>query len=81
MDPSIKKDPDRNPGPAPKAPPTPSTGSRRRTSAEAAQAEFLRDLRISIKQMQRGDVQPAREALQELRREFEADDDGSRSDE
>ena len=81
MESSFKKDPDRGLGPAPKAPSTQSTGSRRRTSVEVAQAEFLRDLRISIKQMQRGDVQPANEALQELRREFEADDDGSRSDE
>ena len=63
MDPSFKKVPGRGLGPAPKAPSTQSTGSRRRTSVEVAQAEFLRDLRISIKQMLRGDVQPANEGL------------------
>ena len=45
-----------------------------------AQVEFLDDLRVSLKEMKQGKVQPAREALREIRRELETEDDGNRPD-
>ena len=45
-----------------------------------AQVEFLEDLRVSLKEMKQGKVQPAREALREIRHELEAEDDGNSPD-
>ncbi len=45
-----------------------------------AQAEFLEDLRISLIQMKNGDVMPALEALREIEREIELEENGSRPD-
>ena len=42
-----------------------------------AQAEFMEDLRISLIQMKNGDVMPAREALQQIRLELEAEQNGN----
>lgn len=45
-----------------------------------AQTEFLADLRISLQQMKNGEVMPAREALREIEREIELQENGSRPD-
>ncbi len=45
-----------------------------------AQKELLNDMRVSLKQLKRGEVLPAREALREIRLELEAEDDASNSD-
>ena len=47
------------------------------TSLTEAQIEFLDDLRVSLEQMKQGKVQPARQALREIRLELEAEDDGN----
>lgn len=44
------------------------------------QQELLRDMRVSLKQMRRGETIPAREALREIGLELEAEADASRSD-
>ena len=44
------------------------------------QAEFLEDLRVSLIQMKNGDVMPALEALREIEREIELEENGSRPD-
>ena len=44
------------------------------------QQELLRDMRVSLKQMRRGETIPAREALHEIGLELEAEADASRSD-
>ena len=44
------------------------------------QQELLRDMRVSLKQMKRGETIPAREALHEIGLELEAEADASRSD-
>ena len=44
------------------------------------QQELLRDMRVSLKQMRRGETIPAREALHEIGLELEAETDASRSD-
>ena len=44
------------------------------------QQELLRDMRVSLKQMRRGETIPAREALHEIDLELEAEADASRSD-
>ena len=46
----------------------------------AAQQELLRDMRVSLKQMKRGELLPAREALREIQLELEAEDDANSSD-
>ena len=43
-----------------------------------SQIEFMEDLRAGLLDMKHGRVQPAREALRELRRELEAEDNGNR---
>ncbi len=45
-----------------------------------AQQELLHDMRVSLKQMRRGETLPAREALGEIGLELEAEVDASRSD-
>ena len=45
-----------------------------------AQVEFLEDLRVSLLQMKNGDVMPSREALREIEREIELEENGSRPD-
>lgn len=45
-----------------------------------AQQELLNDMRVSLKQMKRGEILPAREALREIHLELEAEDDANRSD-
>ncbi len=45
-----------------------------------AQIEFLEDLRVSLLQMKNGDVMPALEALREIEREIELEENGSRPD-
>ena len=45
-----------------------------------AQAEFMEDLRVSLIQMKNGDVMPALEALREIEREIELEENGSRTD-
>ena len=45
-----------------------------------AQQELLHDMRVSLKQMRRGETFPAREALREIGLELEAEDDASSSD-
>lgn len=44
------------------------------------QQELLRDMRVSLKQMRRGETIPAREALHEIGLELEAEADASLSD-
>ena len=44
------------------------------------QQELLRDMRVSLKQMRRGETIPAREALHEIGLELEAEANASRSD-
>lgn len=44
------------------------------------QQELLRDMRVSLKQMRRGETIPAREALHEIGLELEAESNASRSD-
>ena len=43
-----------------------------------AQIEFMEDLRASLLDMKHGRVQPARDALSDIRRELEAEDNGNR---
>ncbi len=45
-----------------------------------AQSEFVESLRISLSEMKQGKVQPAREALREIRRELESENNGNRPD-
>ena len=45
-----------------------------------AQVEFMEDLRVSLIQMKNGDVMPALEALREIEREIELEENGSRPD-
>lgn len=45
-----------------------------------AQIEFLDDLRVSLLQMKNGDVMPALEAMHEIEREIELEENGSRPD-
>lgn len=45
-----------------------------------AQKEFMEDLRVSLIQMKNGDVMPALEALREIEREIELEENGSRPD-
>ena len=45
-----------------------------------AQAEFIEDLRVSLIEMKNGDVMPALEALREIEREIELEENGSRPD-
>ena len=45
-----------------------------------AQREFLDDLRVRLIQMKNGDVMPALEALREIEREIELEENGSRPD-
>ena len=44
------------------------------------QKELLNDMRISLRQLKRGDGIPARQALREIWLELEAEDDESNSD-
>ena len=46
----------------------------------AEQQDLLRDMRVSLKQMKRGDLLPARETLREIEQEQEADDNARISD-
>lgn len=69
-----------NPDPSPS---TPAPQPREETDLEElteAQAEFMEDLRISLIQMKNGDVMPALEALREIEREIQLEENGSRSD-
>ena len=59
---------------------TPQTNQLTTPGLTAAQTEFLDDLRVSLNQMQQGNVQQAREALREIRHELNAEDDGNSSD-
>ena len=64
-------------------PAAPVTGQRDETELEPlteAQREFLDDLRVSLIQMKNGDVMPALEALREIEREIELEENGSRPD-
>ncbi len=45
-----------------------------------AQIEFMDDLRASLVQMKNGDVMPALEAMHEIEREIELEENGSRPD-
>ena len=45
-----------------------------------AQIEFMDDLRASLIQMKNGDVLPALEAMHEIEREIELEENGSRPD-
>ena len=56
---------------------TPQRNKLEMTSLTEAQIEFLDDLRVSLEQMKQGKVQPARQALSEIRLELEAEDDGN----
>ena len=59
---------------------TPERNRQETTSLTEAQSEFLDDLRVSLTQMKQGKVQPAREALREIRLELESEDDGNSPD-
>lgn len=70
--------------PSPKPSPT-APAPQQRDDADAddltdAQIEFLEDLRVSLLQMKNGDVMPAREAMREVEREIELEENGSRPD-
>ena len=45
-----------------------------------AQIELLRDMRVSLRQLKRGEGLPAREALREIRVELESEDNAGNSD-
>ena len=66
--------------------PPPSLPSTYKTTAPdaddltEAQAEFMDDLRASLVQMKNGDVMPALEAMHEIEREIELEENGSRPD-
>ena len=69
-----------NPKPAPTAS---APQQREETDLEEltpAQAEFLEDLRISLIEMKQGKVMPALEALREIEREIQLEENGRRSD-
>jgi len=68
----------RNSSPSPSA--TPEKTGLEMPELTEAQVEFLEDLRVSLTEMKQGKVQPAREALREIRRELEAEDDGNSPD-
>ena len=57
-------------------PATPEKTGLETSELSEAQVEFLDDLRVSLTEMKQGKVQPAREALREIRLELEAEDDG-----
>ncbi|MYD08547.1 MAG: hypothetical protein F4X02_00760 [Chloroflexi bacterium] len=64
-------------------PATPVASQREETELEPlteAQREFMDDLRVSLIQMKNGDVMPALEALREIEREIELEENGSRPD-
>ncbi|MDE2910904.1 MAG: hypothetical protein OXQ99_17065 [Chloroflexota bacterium] len=46
----------------------------------AEQQELLHDMRVSLKQMKRGELLPARETLREIDLELEAEDNARTSD-
>ena len=52
---------------SPTPPVTPERSGLETPSLTEAQIEFLDDLRVSLTQMKQGKVQPAREALREIR--------------
>lgn len=65
------------------SPAAPVPGQRDETDLEPlteAQREFMDDLRVSLIQMKNGDVMPALEALREIEREIELEENGSRPD-
>ncbi len=70
--------------PSPKPSPTaPAPQQRDETELDEltdAQVEFMEDLRVSLIQMKNGDVMPALEALREIEREIELEENGSRPD-
>ena len=70
--------------PSPKPPPAaPAPKQRDEANLDEltdAQKEFMEDLRVSLIQMKNGDVMPALEALREIEREIELEENGSRPD-
>ena len=69
------------PKPSPTAPVTPQQGGETDSDdLTDAQIEFLDDLRVSLRQMKNGDVMPALEAMHEIEREIELEENGSRPD-
>ena len=59
---------------------TPQKDRLERPELTDAQIEFLEDLRVSLLQMKNGDVMPALEAMREIEREIELEENGSRPD-
>lgn len=55
-------------------------GVRQGEDLSPAQQELLRDMRASLKQIKRGELLPAREALREIDLELEAEDNARISD-
>ncbi len=69
-----------NPNPLPNAPTPQQLEETELEELTPAQAEFMEDLRISLIQMKNGEVMPAREALQQIRLELAAEQDGNHTD-
>lgn len=69
-----------NPDPSLAAPAPPQRDETDLEELTEAQAEFMEDLRISLIQMKNGEVMPALEALREIEREVELEENGSRPD-
>ena len=69
-----------SPKPSPSAPAPKQRDETDLDELTEAQAEFMEDLRISLIQMKNGDVMPALEALREIEREIELEENGSRPD-
>jgi len=68
------------PKPAPSAPAPKQRDESDLDELTDAQKEFMEDLRVSLIQMKNGDVMPALEALREIEREIELEENGSRPD-
>ncbi len=66
-----------NPNPLPKASTPQQLEETELEELTPAQAEFMEDLRISLIQMKNGEVMPALEALREIEREIELEENGS----
>ncbi len=66
-----------NPNPLPNAPTPQQLEETELEELTPAQAEFMEDLRISLIQMKNGEVMPALEALREIEREIELEENGS----
>ncbi len=69
-----------SPKPSPTAPVPQQRDETELDELTDAQVEFMEDLRVSLIQMKNGDVMPALEALREIEREIELEENGSRPD-